>query len=133
MPVKISSVVPKSPCAKKGLKAGDILVSINGNPVNDVLDFQFYASETDPVFEIETAKSGRKNIAIKKKEMQETGLRFETYLMDEQQRCRNNCIFCFIDQLPKGLRESLYFKDDDSRLSFLQGNFICRFTKLNFQ
>lgn len=124
MPVKISSVVPKSPCAKKGLKAGDILVSINGNPVNDVLDFQFYASETDPVFEIETAKSGRKSIAIKKKEMQETGLSFETYLMDEQQRCRNNCIFCFIDQLPKGLRESLYFKDDDSRLSFLFGNYI---------
>lgn len=124
MPVKILSVVPKSPCARKGLKAGDILLSINGNPINDILDFQFYSSEINPLFEIENKSGNKKSITIKKKEMQETGLGFETYLMDKQQRCRNNCIFCFIDQLPKGLRESLYFKDDDSRLSFLFGNYI---------
>ena len=124
MPVKIASVMPKSPCAQKGLKAGDILVSINGNPVNDVLDFQFYVSEENPIFEIENGSGSRKSIMIKKKETQETGLGFETYLMDKQQGCKNNCIFCFIDQLPKGLRQSLYFKDDDSRLSFLIGNYI---------
>lgn len=124
MSVKISSVAPKSPCARKGFKAGDILVSINGNPVNDILDFQFYSSEVNPVFEIEKISGGKKSIVIKKKETQETGLGFESYLMDKQQRCKNNCIFCFIDQLPKGLRESLYFKDDDSRLSFLFGNYI---------
>lgn len=124
MPVKILSVAPKSPCARKGLKAGDILLSIDGNPVNDILDFQFYSSEVNPVFEIQKSSGAKKTIAIKKNEAQETGLAFETYLMDKQQRCKNNCIFCFIDQLPKGLRESLYFKDDDARLSFLFGNYI---------
>lgn len=124
MPVKILSVVPKSPCAQKGIKAGDILISINGNPVNDILDFQFYSSEMNPKFVVKKKSGGRKSITIKKKEAQETGLGFESYLMDKQQRCKNNCIFCFIDQLPTGLRESLYFKDDDSRLSFLFGNYI---------
>ncbi|HZK38772.1 MAG TPA: DUF512 domain-containing protein [Clostridia bacterium] len=124
MPVKILSVVPKSPCAKKGFKAGDILISINGNPVNDILDFQFYSIEANPKFVVEKKSGSKKSITIKKKEDQETGLEFETYLMDKQQRCKNNCVFCFIDQLPKGLRESLYFKDDDSRLSFLFGNYI---------
>jgi len=129
VPVKILSVIPKSPCAKKGIKAGDILISINGNPINDILDFQFYVNEKDPVVEI-NSNGNRQDIFLKKGEYQDMGLIFETYLMDSQRCCSNNCIFCFIDQLPAGLRESLYFKDDDSRLSFLFGNYIT-LTNLN--
>jgi len=124
VPVQILSVIPKSPCAKKGIKAGNSLISINGNAINDVLDFQFYASEKNPVLTIKIDKKTEQNITLKKGEYEEMGLEFETYLMDKQHRCANKCIFCFIDQLPKGLRESLYFKDDDSRLSFLFGNYI---------
>ncbi len=123
MPVKILSVEPKSPCAKKGIKAGDVLISINGNPINDILDFQFYANEKNPIVEI-NSNGNKQDIFLKKDEYQDMGLLFGTYLMDSQRRCANNCIFCFIDQLPAGLRESLYFKDDDSRLSFLFGNYI---------
>jgi len=124
VPVKILSVLPKSPCAKKGIKAGDTLVSINGNRINDVLDFRFYANEKNPVLEIAGENGADRRIKIKKGEYDETGLEFETYLMDKQRHCANKCVFCFIDQLPKGLRPSLYFKDDDSRLSFLFGNYI---------
>lgn len=124
MPVKILSVEQKSPCAKKGIRAGDTLISINGHPINDILDFRFYASEKNPVFEIAGNNSSGRNVKLKKDEYEEPGLEFGTYLMDKQRHCANKCIFCFIDQLPPGLRESLYFKDDDSRLSFLFGNYI---------
>lgn len=124
MPVKILSVLPKSPCAKKGIRAGDTLLLINGNPVDDVLDYRFYASEKNPVIKVQKNNGSKQSVMIKKDLYEDMGLEFETYLMDKQRRCSNNCIFCFIDQLPKGLRESLYFKDDDSRLSFLFGNYI---------
>lgn len=119
MPVEIMSVIPRSPADKAGIKAGDTLVSINGNEINDVLDYQFYAD--DAKLEI---KLIRRTVKVKKKDYEDLGLEFETYLMDKKQHCRNNCIFCFINQMPKGMRETLYFKDDDSRLSFLQGNYI---------
>ncbi len=123
MSVTIHSVVPKSPCAKKRFKAGDILVSINSHPVDDLLDYQFYSKEKNPVLEV--VSGGKKRIIkLNKQEFQDTGLEFETYLMDKQRQCKNKCIFCFIDQLPGGLRETLYFKDDDTRLSFLFGNYI---------
>lgn len=119
MSVEIMSVIPRSPADKAGIKAGDTLVSINGNEINDVLDYQFYAD--DAKLEIRLI---RRTVKVKKKDYEDLGLEFETYLMDKKQHCRNNCIFCFINQMPKGMRETLYFKDDDSRLSFLQGNYI---------
>ncbi|MBQ8790096.1 MAG: DUF512 domain-containing protein [Ruminiclostridium sp.] len=119
MSVEIMSVIPRSPADNAGIKAGDTLVSINGNEINDVLDYQFYAD--DAKLEIRLI---RRTVKVKKKDYEDLGLEFETYLMDKKQHCRNNCIFCFINQMPKGMRETLYFKDDDSRLSFLQGNYI---------
>ncbi len=120
MSVKIQSVDPRSPAAKAGIRAGETLVSINGNPINDTLDYGFYTFDRVLDFELDT-----RTVTVKKKDdYDEIGLNFETYLMDKKQTCRNKCIFCFIDQLPSGMRETLYFKDDDSRLSFLQGNYI---------
>lgn len=120
MSVKIQSVTPHSPAAKAGIKAGETLVAINGNPINDALDYGFYTFERKLDFELDT-----RNVTVRKKDdYDEIGLNFETYLMDKKQTCRNKCIFCFIDQLPSGMRDTLYFKDDDSRLSFLQGNYI---------
>ncbi|MBQ2389587.1 MAG: radical SAM protein, partial [Clostridia bacterium] len=123
MAVKIVSVEKGSICEKIGIKSSDILVSINGNEIVDIFDYQFYANESE--LEIIIERSGEiLTFNVKKEPFDDLGLEFSSYLMDEQRRCRNNCIFCFIDQLPKGLRESLYFKDDDSRLSFLFGNYI---------
>ena len=120
MSVKIQSVDSRSPAAKAGIKAGETLVSINGNPINDSLDYGFYTFDRVLEFELDT-----RTVTVKKKDdYDEIGLNFETYLMDKKQTCRNKCIFCFIDQLPVGMRDTLYFKDDDSRLSFLQGNYI---------
>ncbi|MCL2070968.1 MAG: DUF512 domain-containing protein [Oscillospiraceae bacterium] len=99
MSVVIKKVIPGSPADKAGIKPGTQLISIDGCPINDVLDYMFYADD-------------------------DMGLEFDTFLMDKKRHCGNACIFCFIEQLPKGMRESLYFKDDDSRLSFLQGNYI---------
>ncbi len=121
MSVKISNVKPNSRCAFKGIKAGDELLRINGKEIMDVLDYDFYMAEGEVRLTFRCADGGFKVI---KANSQNCGLEFPTYLMDKQQHCKNKCIFCFIDQLPKGLRESLYFKDDDSRLSFLFGNYI---------
>ncbi len=123
MPVRIKSVIKKSPAYCRGIKDGDVLLSINRNPVNDFLDYQFYAKEKELIVEFQSGDKV-KYTRIKKDEEEDLGLEFESYLMDEQQHCKNKCIFCFIDQLPKGMRRSLYFKDDDSRLSFLFGNYI---------
>lgn len=124
MAVTISSVEVGSIAARKRISAGDKLLSINGNAVNDVLDYRFYINDTKLQLSLETAQGKSKLVLIKKDEFEDIGLEFETYLMDKQRSCKNKCIFCFIDQLPKGLRKSLYFKDDDSRLSFLFGNYI---------
>lgn len=124
MSVIIRAVDKKSPAAKAGIKSGDTLVSLNGNIIMDVLDYRFYQNNEKIVAEIINAKGKVKKVKIKKGEYDEIGLIFDTYLMDDKRSCKNKCIFCFIDQLPKGLRESLYFKDDDSRLSFLFGNYI---------
>ncbi len=124
MSVMIKDVLAKSPAKKFGIKAGDTLVSLNGNIIMDVLDYRFYQNDEKIIAEIINAKGKIKKVKIKKGEYDELGLVFDTYLMDEKRSCKNKCIFCFIDQLPKGLRESLYFKDDDSRLSFLFGNYI---------
>ncbi|MGN1139224.1 MAG: DUF512 domain-containing protein [Ruminococcus sp.] len=117
--------VQKSSCAyKKGIAPGDVLISINGNEIVDVLDYRFYQVNSKLELIIKTSKGDTKKVKIKKQEYQELGLEFDSYLMDKEHSCRNKCIFCFIDQLPKGMRDTLYFKDDDSRLSFLFGNYI---------
>ncbi len=123
MSVMISAVTANSIAEKKKISAGDELVSINGKEINDVLDYRFYLNDTKLRILLHTA-SGSKLVLIRKGEFDDIGLEFETYLMDKQHSCKNKCIFCFIDQLPDGLRDSLYFKDDDSRLSFLFGNYI---------
>jgi len=122
--VTVKSVEKGSIADKKKIHAGDTLVSIDGNEIMDVLDYRFYQNNQKLVLEYINSKGKSKKVKIKKNEYDELGLCFETYLMDKKHSCRNKCIFCFIDQLPKGLRESLYFKDDDSRLSFLFGNYI---------
>lgn len=123
MAVTVKGVEKRSPAKRAGIKANDILVAINGNEIVDVLDYRFYQNEKNP--SIEVIRKGKNHIVkVKKEEEQELGLEFSDYLMDNQRSCKNNCIFCFIDQLPKNMRETLYFKDDDSRLSFLFGNYI---------
>ena len=124
MAVKIDGVAEKSPAFKKGICKGDKILTINGNEIIDVLDYRFYQNEKRLKLLVETEKGKVKTIRINKGEYEELGLEFNEYLMDKQHSCKNKCIFCFIDQLPKGMRESLYFKDDDSRLSFLFGNYI---------
>jgi len=124
MAVQIADVEKKSPASRARIKAGDTLLTINGRDIEDVLDYRFYMPDTRLTVTVETAKGKRRTLTIRKKPYAELGLVFDTYLMDKQRSCANNCIFCFIDQLPEGMRESLYFKDDDSRLSFLFGNYI---------
>ena len=124
MAVVIDSVEPRSKAWWHGIKSGDKLLKINQNSINDVLDYRFYVTDERLTLLLETKSGKQRTVKIRNKQGGEIGLTFATYLMDKQRSCANNCIFCFIDQLPKGLRESLYFKDDDSRLSFFFGNYI---------
>ena len=121
--VKITSVERRSRAARAGLREGDTLISINENEINDVLDYRFYLAEERIKIRYQRGKKERTAL-IKKQQYDDIGLDFETPLMDKKQTCKNGCIFCFIDQNPEGMRESIYFKDDDSRLSFLHGNYI---------
>ena len=124
MAVKIYDVTIGSHADKAGIKKGETLLSINSNEIVDVLDYRFYQVNRKLTLEVEDEDKNVRTVEMTKGEYDEIGLEFETYPMDKQHSCRNKCIFCFIDQLPKGMRESLYFKDDDSRLSFLFGNYI---------
>ena len=119
----IKFITPGSPAHRAGLRTGETLVAINGQRIVDVLDYKYYAY--DPELEL-TLKEGedQRTVFITKDVGEYLGLEFETYLMDRARSCANKCVFCFVDQLPKGMRESLYFKDDDARLSFLLGNYI---------
>ena len=121
--VKINSVMHGSPADAAGVNSGDILVEINSHDIKDVLDYMYYAADTDITLVIE--RGGQTlTFDIRKDEYDDLGLEFETFLMDQKQSCSNKCVFCFIDQMPPGMRETLYFKDDDARLSFLQGNYV---------
>ena len=121
--VEITCVEESSLAYNAGIRAGDILVSINGNEINDVLDYRFYLTDKNVI--IRTERDGNRiDHRIMKDEYDDIGLDFSTPLMDQKHSCKNKCIFCFIDQLPKGMRDTLYFKDDDSRLSFLHGNYV---------
>ncbi|WP_326513715.1 DUF512 domain-containing protein [Clostridium intestinale] len=121
---KITSVEPNSLGEELGIEVGDYLVSINDTPVKDIIDYKFLMN--DEYIEVEIEKSdGEVWILEADKDIQEDlGVDFESSIMDKAKSCSNKCIFCFIDQLPGGMRDTLYFKDDDSRLSFLQGNFV---------
>lgn len=121
--VKIVEVIPNSLADLCGIKANDVLININDHEINDVLDYRFYLAEEEITLDIKRGEELYSYI-VEKDMYEDIGLEFETPLMDKKHRCENKCIFCFIDQLPKGLRETLYFKDDDSRLSFLHGNYI---------
>ena len=120
---RICSVDPGSPAERAGVRPGDVLLSINGHPILDVLDYRFHSEAARLRLEI-LRRDRNRLIRLRKEESEPLGLEFETYLMDKPRSCVNKCVFCFIDQLPKGMRDTLYFKDDDARLSFLQGNYI---------
>lgn len=121
MAVRIQSVRRFSRCWFAGIRAGDRLLTVDGKEIEDILDYDFYMSFAPVTMEFSCRCGKTRRVHMP---TADTGLSFATYLMDKQQHCKNKCIFCFIDQLPKGMRESLYFKDDDSRLSFLFGNYI---------
>ncbi len=121
---KISAVLPGSPAGAAGVKAGGILVGINGLVIKDIFDYQYASLDGECLLELSDENGRIKKVLVTKNEEEDLGLVFEDGLMDRYRSCHNKCIFCFIDQMPKGMRETLYFKDDDSRLSFLQGNYV---------
>ncbi len=122
MSTVITSIDPRSPAEKAGVKVGEQLLSINGKPVVDVLDYRFYGYDVDCTLKL-ACNGKERQVHIVKREGQDLGLNFETYLMDTMHQCANHCIFCFVDQMPPNMRQSLYIKDDDERLSFLLGNY----------
>lgn len=123
MAVTIESLEKNSPAARLGLQPGDSLVTIDGHEINDMLDYEFYTARTS--FSLDALCSGEQRaFSVKKEEYRPFGCNFKTYLIDKQHTCCNKCIFCFVDQMPPGMRDTLYFKDDDERLSFLYGNYI---------
>lgn len=124
MSVSITDVESASYAYNAGIRAGDELVSINGHEIFDFLDYRFFIQSKKLSLELRRDGVAYSAKIRKSSEFSDIGLGFETYLMDKQHSCKNKCIFCFIDQMPKGLRDTLYFKDDDSRLSFLFGNYI---------
>ena len=120
----IKAVEPGSIADEMGIEAGDKLLRINDNVVEDVFDYHYYVNDEEVILLIEKPDGEEWELEIEKDCEEDLGLIFEQGLMDEYRSCKNKCVFCFIDQMPKGMRETLYFKDDDSRLSFLQGNYI---------
>lgn len=129
MAVKITGIVKYSPAYRARIKSDDILISINDHIITDVLDYMFYSADNEVELILERkGKSYKKTIL--KSEYDDLGMEFDSFLMDEKRSCSNKCIFCFIDQMPPNMRETLYFKDDDARLSFLQGNYVT-LTNLN--
>lgn len=119
----ISKIENGSPL-KHRVHIGDTLLAINGNRVHDVLDYKFFGYDPEVSVTVRTPEGVEHTVHVAKAEGQDLGLEFETYLMDKPRSCANNCVFCFIDQLPGGMRRTMYFKDDDARLSFLLGNYI---------
>lgn len=121
---KIAWVEPGSIAEELGLEPGDAIEEINGNEIEDIFDYQYYVEDEYLDVLILTKDGEECVLEIEKDEDEDLGITFESSLMDEYHSCCNKCMFCFIDQMPPGMRDTLYFKDDDSRLSFLQGNYI---------
>lgn len=120
----VKSLMPGGIGEELGIEPGDKLLAINGNEIQDVFDYYYYEESEQLLLLIEKPDGEEWELEIEKDEDESLGIEFDQSLMDEYRSCRNKCMFCFIDQMPKGMRETLYFKDDDSRLSFLQGNYI---------
>ena len=120
----VKSVDPRSPASRAGVLPGETLTHINGHPIIDVLDYKFYGYDSRLELTLKGPDGTVRTLRVRKSEGEDLGLEFETYLMDRARSCANHCIFCFVDQMPPGLRKSLYFKDDDARLSFLLGNYL---------
>ncbi len=129
---EIAKVVPGSIAEECGLVPGDKIITINDHQIEDIFDYQFYIEEEYLSILVETMDGEEYILEIEKDEEEDLGILFQESLMDQYHSCSNKCIFCFIDQMPPGMRETLYFKDDDSRLSFLQGNYIT-LTNMNMQ
>ena len=120
----VKSLMPGGIGEELGIEPGDKLLAINGNEIQDVFDYYYYEESEQLLLLIEKPDGEEWELEIEKDEDESLGIEFDQSLMDEYRSCRNKCMFCFIDQMPKGMRETLYFNDDDSRLSFLQGNYI---------
>ena len=120
----INRVLPGSIAEELEIEAGDILLSIDNTEIEDIFDYQFLVQDTYIEVLIQKPDGEQWLLEVDKEFDEDLGIEFENGLMDEYRHCHNKCIFCFIDQMPKGMRETLYFKDDDSRLSFLQGNYV---------
>ena len=124
MSTKIQSVDRLSPGERAGVRPGEQLLEINGHAVVDVLDYRFFGYDSKVTLTLKEADGSVRRVEIRKEEGEDLGLNFDTYLMDKAHSCANRCIFCFVDQMPPGMRDTLYFKDDDARLSFLMGNYL---------
>lgn len=124
MSTVIRSVDPNSPAERAHIAPGEQLLAINGHTVADVLDYRYYGYDPVAVLHLRRQDGTERTVRLRKAEGQDLGLNFDTYLMDEMRTCANHCVFCFVDQMPPGMRQTLYFKDDDARLSFLLGNYI---------
>lgn len=120
----IESVSPNSIAAEHGIESGDKLISVNGLPLRDMIDYQFLTADFELQLEVEKSEGSVKSISIEKEDYDDLGICFQSAVFDGIRKCCNRCIFCFVDQMIKGLRDTLYIKDDDYRLSFLYGNYI---------
>ncbi|MCR5826395.1 MAG: DUF512 domain-containing protein [Oscillospiraceae bacterium] len=124
MSTVIASVDAHSPAARADVRPGEKLLRVNHHDIVDVLDYRFFCYDPVLQLELEEPDGTLRRLRIRKDEGEDLGLNFDTYLMDEPRPCSNHCVFCFVDQMPPGMRDTLYFKDDDARLSFLMGNYI---------
>lgn len=120
----IDRILPGSIAEELELESGDVLLSVNGHEIADVFDYHYYTNEEYLMVVIRKASGEEWELEIEKEYQEDLGIEFANGLMDDYKSCCNHCIFCFIDQMPAGMRDTLYFKDDDSRLSFLQGNYV---------
>ena len=121
---QIRSVDRYSPAGRAGVRAGESMLQVNGHPIQDVLDYKFYTYDPKLTLTLRDPEGRERTVRVRKEEGEDLGLEFDHYLMDRARSCANRCIFCFVDQMPPWMRETLYFKDDDARLSFLMGNYI---------
>ena len=124
MAAVIKSIISGSRASKTRISPGDTLISINGRKIVDLLDYRYMSYDSDLKLALKSAEGKLRFVHLKKGAGEDIGLEFEDALLDKERSCSNRCIFCFIDQLPKGMRKTLYYKDDDTRLSFLQGNYV---------
>lgn len=120
----VSDVLPGSPAARAGIRAGDMLLSINGECVTDVVDYEYLCAVGRLRVRLQDERGAKREVSIRKHDGETLGLTFASSLLGSMRMCKNRCVFCFIDQMPKGVRTSLHVKDDDWRMSFIMGNYV---------